>query len=74
MSSAAIALAPPGRLRSLSLLVGKEVRDCWRNRWFLLFAVAFTLLALGLCWLSVAGWRASRAPATRASGGRPEAS
>jgi Cu-processing system permease protein len=49
------AFAPPGRVRATALLLVKELRDSWRNRWFLLFAAAFTLLALGLCWLSVAG-------------------
>jgi Cu-processing system permease protein len=47
--------SPPARWRTTSLLTVKELRDAWRNRWFLLYAVAFTVLALGLCWLSVAG-------------------
>ena len=42
-------------LRSVTILMGKELRDAWRNRWFLLYAVSFTLLALGLSWLSVSG-------------------
>jgi Cu-processing system permease protein len=46
---------PPGRARSTYLLLVKELRDTWRNRWFLLMAVVFTVLALGLCWLSVTG-------------------
>jgi Cu-processing system permease protein len=29
--------------------------DARRNRWFLLYAVTFTVLAVGLCWLSVSG-------------------
>lgn len=41
--------------RSVAILVGKELRDAWRNRWFLLYAAAFTLLAVGLAWLSVSG-------------------
>jgi Cu-processing system permease protein len=48
-------LAAPGRLRATRLLFVKELRDAWRNRWFLLYTVAFTALAMGLCWLSVAG-------------------
>ena len=42
-------------LRSVAILTAKELRDAWRNRWFLLYAAAFTLLALGLAWLSVSG-------------------
>src|SRR4051794_22335999 len=57
MSAVAVPLpfAAPGRLRATRLLFVKELRDAWRNRWFLLYTVAFTALALGLCWLSVAG-------------------
>jgi Cu-processing system permease protein len=55
VSAAALPFAPPARLRAVRLLLVKELRDSWRNRWFLLFAAAFTVLALGLCWLSVAG-------------------
>lgn len=46
---------PPARRRTTWLLTVKELRDAWRNRWFLLYTVAFTVLALGLCWLSVTG-------------------
>lgn len=42
-------------LRSVGLLSAKELADAWRNRWFLLFTATFTLLALGLSWLSMAG-------------------
>ena len=45
----------PGSLRSVALLLGKELADARRNRWFLLYASAFTVLAVGLCWLSVSG-------------------
>ena len=55
MNAAMAPPVPPGRLRATRLLLVKELRDSWRNRWFLLFAAAFTALALGLCWLSVAG-------------------
>lgn len=41
--------------RNVALLGAKELSDAWRNRWFLLFTATFTLLALGLSWLSVAG-------------------
>jgi Cu-processing system permease protein len=35
-------------------LARKEVRDSLRNRWFILYTLAFTVLALGLSWLSLA--------------------
>lgn len=41
--------------RSVAILLTRELRDAWRNRWFLLYAGTFTLLALGLSWLSVTG-------------------
>lgn len=37
------------------VLTGKELRDSWRNRWFLAFAATFTVLALAMSWMSVAG-------------------
>lgn len=37
------------------VLTQKEVRDASRNRWFVLFAVAFAVLALGLSWLGLSG-------------------
>ena len=36
-------------------LAQKELRDALRNRWFLLFAAVFTLLALAFSYLSLAG-------------------
>ncbi len=36
-------------------LTQKEVRDARRNRWFLLYAVAFTGLSLALAWLAMSG-------------------
>lgn len=36
-------------------LVQKELRDAFRNRWFLLYAVAFAALSLALAWFSVSG-------------------
>src|SRR5262249_46193178 len=45
----------PGRLRATHLLFVKELRAAWRNRWFLLYPIAFPVPALGLCWLSAAG-------------------
>ena len=54
VTAAAVAVAP-GRARTVGLLLVKELRDAWRNRWFLLYAGAFTLLSLGVAWLSVTG-------------------
>lgn len=45
----------PSGWRCALLLVGKELADARRNRWFLLYVVTFTVLAVGLCWLSVSG-------------------
>lgn len=42
-------------LRSGAILCSKEMRDARRNRWFLLYAVAFSVLALALSYLSLAG-------------------
>lgn len=42
-------------LRNLLVLEGKELRDAWRNRWFVLYAVTFVGLALAMAWVSVAG-------------------
>jgi Cu-processing system permease protein len=37
------------------LIARKEVRDAVRNRWFLLYTAVFTILALALAFLSLAG-------------------
>lgn len=42
-------------VRNVLILAGKEVRDSLRNRWFLLYAGAFTILTLALAYLSIAG-------------------
>lgn len=42
-------------LRNVLVLQGKELRDAWRNRWFVLYAVTFVGLALAMAWVSVAG-------------------
>lgn len=41
--------------RSVVLLLAKELRDAWRNRWFLIYSVAFAVLALAMSWLSLVG-------------------
>ncbi|MEP0846341.1 MAG: ABC transporter permease subunit [Phycisphaerae bacterium] len=42
-------------LRSLLVLAKKEIRDALRNRWFLLYAVCFAALSLGLASVAMAG-------------------
>ncbi len=41
--------------RAVALLAAKEFADARRNRWFLVFATAFAVVALGLAWLGVSG-------------------
>jgi Cu-processing system permease protein len=41
--------------RIVVTLLSKEIKDSLSNRWFVLFAVAFTGLALLLSWLSLSG-------------------
>lgn len=49
--------APPRRfnIRAIMTFARKEVRDSLRNRWFILYTIAFTILALALAFLSMAG-------------------
>jgi Cu-processing system permease protein len=42
-------------LSTVLILAQKELRDSLRNRWFLLYAAAFTILALALSALALAG-------------------
>lgn len=39
----------------VTTIARKEVRDSLRNRWFLLYTVAFAVLALSVSWISLAG-------------------
>ncbi len=41
--------------QTVFILMQKELRDARRNRWFLLYAIAFAGLSLALAWLSLAG-------------------
>jgi Cu-processing system permease protein len=41
--------------RAVFVIGRKEVRDSLRNRWFLLYFVAFAILSLSLSWLSLSG-------------------
>ena len=40
---------------NILILIQKELRDALRNRWFLLYAVAFAGLSVALAWFSVSG-------------------
>lgn len=42
-------------IATITILARKEVRDSLRNRWFILYTLAFTALALALAFLSLAG-------------------
>jgi Cu-processing system permease protein len=42
-------------LETVFILTQKELRDARRNRWFVLYAVAFTGLSLALAWLALSG-------------------
>jgi len=37
------------------ILIQKELRDAFRNRWFILYTVAFAILSMTLAWFSVSG-------------------
>ena len=39
----------------VTTIARKELRDSLRNRWFLLYAAGFTVLALAVSWISLAG-------------------
>lgn len=41
--------------RNVVIIMRKELRDALRNRWFVLYALAFAVLATGLSFLSLAG-------------------
>jgi len=42
-------------LRSILTLARKEIRESLRNKWFILYTIAFVILSLGLSSLSLAG-------------------
>lgn len=42
-------------LANITVLIQKEIRDALRNRWFILYAVAFAILSLALAWMAVSG-------------------
>ncbi len=42
-------------IRAVSTLMQKELRDSLRNRWFILYTIAFTVLALGLSYMALSG-------------------
>ncbi len=41
--------------KTIFTLMHKEVRDAQRNRWFMLYALAFAALSLALAWLTLSG-------------------
>ena len=42
-------------ITNVAILTQKEIRDARRNRWFILFSIAFAGLALALGWLALSG-------------------
>lgn len=42
-------------LENIFILAQKELRDARQNRWFLLYALAFTGLSMALAWLALSG-------------------
>ncbi len=42
-------------LANVFILIQKELRDALRNRWFVLYAIAFAALSLALAWLALSG-------------------
>ncbi len=42
-------------MKAVTTLMQKELRDSMRNRWFILYTIAFTVLALGLSFMALSG-------------------
>ena len=42
-------------LGNVLILAQKELKDARRNRWFILYTVAFSALSLALAWLALSG-------------------
>ena len=42
-------------MKAVTTLMQKELRDSLRNRWFILYTIAFTVLALGLSFMALSG-------------------
>ncbi len=42
-------------MKAVATLMQKELRDSLRNRWFILYTIAFTVLALGLSFMALSG-------------------
>ncbi len=42
-------------IKNILILIRKELRESLRNRWFILYSVAFAVLALAISWLALAG-------------------
>lgn len=54
-AEAACPALPRVELRNIAAIARKEIRDALRNRWFMLYAIAFAVLSTGLSWLSLSG-------------------
>lgn len=48
-------ISPPISVTTIAIIMRKELRDSIRNRWFLLYTIAFSALAVTLAFISVAG-------------------
>lgn len=55
MRGVAMETVPAFDFRQVAILLTRELRDAWRNRWFLLYSAVFAALALAISWLSLVG-------------------
>jgi Cu-processing system permease protein len=54
-AAAPVAATPPGLIRNIATVGGRELREAVRSRWFILYTLAFALLGLGISYVSAAG-------------------
>ena len=47
--------APPGLVRNVVTVAGRELREAIRSRWFILYTIAFAVLGLGISYVSAVG-------------------
>ncbi len=52
---AAASVRPPGAVRNVASIAGRELREAVRSRWFMLYSLAFAVLGLGVSYISAAG-------------------
>lgn len=50
-----LTLRPPGAVRNIATVAGRELREAVRSRWFILYTVAFAALGLGISYVSAVG-------------------